>query len=103
MIQVYKGQFAYQKLFVQLSAPDKIGVYYMGLTDSNGIFHVLYVGKSASQNVGIRARLLAHISASEWPDITHFGYCICDTQYEADNFEVREIARLQPKYNQKLG
>lgn len=32
MIQVYKGQFAYQKLFVQLSAPENIGVYYMGLS-----------------------------------------------------------------------
>jgi len=103
MIQAYKGQFAYQKLFVQLSTPEKIGVYYLGMINNNGVFQVLYVGKSTNQNGGIRARILEHIGLGEWPDITNFGYCICDTQTETENFEITEIKRLNPKYNQKVG
>lgn len=98
MIQEYKGPYQYSEKIVSDWNSTAIGVYYCGYVSSNGKLTVLYVGKGVGDS-GVRGRLLDHLQEDHWPDVTHFGYCICSTAKEAEDFEVSEIKRLQPKYN----
>ena len=98
MVQEYKGPYQYSEKVVSDWNSTAIGVYYCGYIGSNGKLTVLYVGKGVGDG-GIRSRLLDHLRYDRWPDVTHFGYCICNTAKEAEDFEASEIKRLQPKYN----
>jgi len=97
MIQPYKGHYSYNKRVVSDWDSTAIGVYYCGYLSINNLY-VLYVGKATS-NEGIRGRLLQHLKENKWPDVSHFGYCVCSTSKEAEDFEASEIKRLKPKYN----
>jgi len=99
MIQEYKGPYQYSDKVVGDWDSDAIGVYYCGYL-SGGNLSVLYVGKSVGDG-GIRGRLLDHLRDDYWPDVTHFGYRVCGTVRETEDFEAREIARLNPKYNKQ--
>jgi excinuclease UvrABC nuclease subunit len=100
MVAKYQGHYHYNKPTVTNWKPDAIGVYYCGYPANNGGLNPLYIGKGTSEG-GIRARLLSHLDDDYWPDVTHFGYCICSTLKEAENFEAQEIYRCKPKYNQQ--
>lgn len=99
MIQEYKGPYPYTEKVVGDWDSSAIGVYYCGYP-SNGKLSVLYVGKSVGDG-GIRGRLLDHLRDDYWPDVTHFGYRVCSTTKETEDFEASEIARLKPKYNKQ--
>lgn len=103
MIGAYNGHYNYDKLFVEINTPDRTGIYYMGELNPNGSLGVMYVGRALGQNVTIKSRLLEHINNNEWPDVTHFGYLVCDNQTEIDNFEKIEIVKFHPKYNKRIG
>jgi len=98
MIQEYKGPYQYDEKTVGDWDSNAIGVYYCGYIGSNNSLIVHYVGKGAGDE-GIRGRLLDHLREDYWSDVTHFGYRVCSTATEAENFEADEIKRLQPKYN----
>ncbi len=97
MIQPYKGHYQYNEKIVSDWNSTAIGVYYCGYPNTNGL-SVLYVGKAISDE-GIRGRLLQHLKEDKWPDVSHFGYCVCSTPKEAEDFEASEIKKLKPKYN----
>ncbi len=98
MIYAYQGHFLYSQPVISEWDSDRIGVYYCGYILSNGNLLPLYIGQAVGQD-GIRGRLLQHLNQENWPDVTHFGYCVCDTTKEAADFESAEIARLKPGYN----
>lgn len=97
MIGSYQGPYSYGQLFIQLSAPAKTGIYYCGYLVNNTL-QPLYIGMSSDQN-GIKGRLLDHINSKRWSDVTHYGYILCDTDFEAKYLEESEIKKHQPKYN----
>ena len=99
MIYDYKGHYSYDKNTITNWNNTSIGVYYCGVLSSAGKLSVYYVGKGTSSE-GMRARLLDHLNISNLPGCTHFGYRVCGTKTEAENFEMKEIERLQPRYNQ---
>ncbi|OGM01891.1 hypothetical protein A2115_00375 [Candidatus Woesebacteria bacterium GWA1_41_8] len=104
MIGKYNGHYSYDKPFIMTNAPDEIGIYYLGLLNGDGSLGVLYVGRAKGEDVSIKSRLLNHLNNNEWPDVTHFGFCICDSEGEATAHEVSETKRLNyPKYNQRAG
>lgn len=84
-------------------APNLLGIYYCGVLNPNGSLFPYYVGRAAGTNVSIKSRLSDHIRENDFPDATHFVYYVCATEAEAQQFEVGEIARLQPKYNKRVG
>jgi len=98
MIQPYKGIYPYNEKVISKWDSTEIGVYYCGYPSASGNLYFLYVGKATS-NQGIRGRLLQHLREDKWPDVSHFGYCVCSTSKEAEDLEASEIKRLQPKYN----
>lgn len=98
MVQPYKGHYKYNEKVVSDWDSAVIGVYYCGLVSQNGNLSAFYVGKGTG-DAGIRGRLLQHLSEDKWTDATHFGYCVCSSVKEAEDFEAAEIKRLQPKYN----
>lgn len=98
MIRQYKGNYPYNQETISGWNNSQIGVYYCGYPNQDGSLTPLYVGKATGQD-GIRGRLRQHISQDNWSGVTHFGYCVCDTPKEADDFEVAEISRCNPKYN----
>lgn len=98
MIQPYKGNYLYDKKVVSDWNSTEIGVYYCGYPLANGNLSVLYVGKATSDQ-GIKGRLLQHISEDYWPDVSHFGFHICSTSKEAEDFEASEIKIYKPKHN----
>lgn len=98
MIEKYKGQYIFDANTLYGWDSNSIGVYYCGRILPNGNLYVFYVGKSTSNN-GIKGRLLQHLGENKWNDVTHFGFVICSTPKEAEEFEAFEIKRLQPKYN----
>ena len=100
MIQSYKGHYHYNKKVVSDWNSTAIGVYYCGYPLTNGKLYVLYVGKATS-NEGIRGRLLQHLRENKWSNVSHFGYCVCSTSKESENFEASEIKRLKPKHNKQ--
>ena len=99
MVQEYKGPYQYSDKIVGDWDSNAIGIYYCGYP-SNNTLSVLYVGKGVG-DAGIRGRLLDHLRDDYWPDATHFGFCVCGTVKEAEDFEASEIKRLQPKYNKQ--
>ena len=101
MIRVYQGPYLFDKGVLTKWPNQSIGVYYCGYLRPDGSFITLYVGKACSEG-GIRGRLLQHVTELKWPDVTHFGYKICDFEGETCAHETTEIVRLQPKYN-KIG
>lgn len=97
MIEPYKGQFSFDEDSISENAPDSIGVYYCGEVNSeNALQPVHYVGMSGES---IKDRLQDHLLGDGWPDVTHFGFEVCSDESEAEEQEGKEIARLQPKYN----
>ena len=73
-----------------------------GVGGGTGVGVGVGIGVDVGRGVGdggIRGRLLNHLRNDYWPDVTHFGYCVCSTAKEAEDFEASEIKRLQPKYN----
>ncbi|MFH1088611.1 MAG: hypothetical protein V1719_02105 [Patescibacteria group bacterium] len=98
MVYQFKGPYSYNKRVVTDWNSNELGVYYCGYKNSAGSLYVLYVGRSIGDS-GIRGRILQHLSENKWPDVDHFGYCVCDTDRDAINFEIQEIDRLKPKYN----
>lgn len=98
MIQEYKGEYEYKENIISNWKSTSIGVYYCGFKSIKGVFSVLYVGRATGDH-GIRGRLLEHLQENKWPDVSHFGYCICSTSKEAEDYESSEIKRLKPKYN----
>ena len=98
MVRNYNGQYSYNRDTITNWNSDSIGVYYCGYILPNGNLSPFYIGRAVGQG-GIRARLLEHLLDDSWPDVTHFGYCICDTVSEAENLESQEILNFNPKYN----
>lgn len=99
MTHPYKGHYPYNNTVVGDWDSDATGVYYCGYI-LNDTLIVHYVGKAVAEG-GIRNRLLQHLGEDKWPDVTHFGYCVCTTTNEAETLEAAEIKRLQPKYNKQ--
>ena len=99
MINQYKGKYPYNRSSILQNAPDSIGVYYCCNLGTNGQSHALYIGRAKGDGVSIRSRLLDHIRDENWPDVTHFGYYVCSTKQEAEDLEIQEIRRCNPKYN----
>ncbi|KKP42224.1 MAG: hypothetical protein UR31_C0017G0003 [Parcubacteria group bacterium GW2011_GWA2_33_14] len=93
----YEGHYSYDKDVVGNWNATAMGVYYCGYIDGNNLI-VHYVGRATSDE-GIRGRLLQHLSEDKWQDVSHFGYSVCTTSREAEDFEASEILRLKPKYN----
>ncbi len=98
MIHDFMYPYQYSKLIVKGWNSTAIGVYYCGYLTLEKKLALLYIGKGAGEG-GIRSRLLDHLSEDHWPDITHFGYHVCDTADEAEAYEANEIAKYKPKYN----
>ncbi|KKW05717.1 MAG: hypothetical protein UY40_C0010G0014 [candidate division CPR1 bacterium GW2011_GWC1_49_13] len=98
MIGNYKGHYSYDEKTIGDWKSSTIGVYYCGYPLSNGNLYVLYVGRAVGGD-GIRGRLLQHLREEIWPDVSHFGYCVCAKVGEAEDHEAAEIARLKPSYN----
>lgn len=99
----YQGHFPYNLVFINTSAPLSIGVYYCGQPNPDGTLGVNYVGRAIGSNVSIRSRLQDHHRDDYWPEVTHFGFVEFSSEGEAAQFEQQEIARLNPKYNQRVG
>lgn len=98
MIQSFKGPFSFTESIVTDWNSNIIGVYYCGVKTAEGKLTVYYVGRAVS-DIGIRGRLLQHLSENKWYDVTHFGYEECSTSQEAINHEASEIVKYHPKYN----
>ncbi len=98
MIYRYKGHFLYNQKVISDWNNSQIGVYYCGFIAQDGTLTPLYIGKAVGKE-GIRGRLLQHLIDENWPGVTHFGYCVCDTDQETTDFELAEIAKHKPKYN----
>lgn len=101
MIHDFKGPYTYSETVVSDWNFDAIGVYYCGTRTTDGKLTPLYIGKGTGEG-GIRSRLLDHLSEDNWLDVTHFGYHICDTTAEAEDYEMEEIDKYKPKCN-KVG
>lgn len=97
MIHDYKGNYIYDQKIIEDWNSTVIGVYYCGYV-SDSTLYPYYIGKGTGDG-GIRARLMDHLRVDDWPDVTHFGYRICDTAKEAGQYELQEIERCKPKYN----
>lgn len=98
MIHQYQGNYLYNQPTIDGWNSNRIGVYYCGSILPNGNLLPLYIGKGVGQD-GIKGRLLQHLNQDVWPDVTHFGYSVCDTSKEAEDLESAEISRFKPKYN----
>ncbi len=101
MVKQYQGHYSYDKKVIDDWNSSAIGVYYLGTLAPNGNLTVYYIGKGCGDG-GIRSRLQDHLNEDYWPDVTHFGYCLCDFGSDADTHEMAEIRKFQPKYN-KVG
>ena len=101
MVQKYNGHYEYSSKIVDGWDSSAIGVYYCGYVNSNSVLVTHYVGKGTGDG-GVRKRLQDHLREDYWPDVTHFGFKLCDSAREAEVHEADEIVRLQPKYN-KIG
>lgn len=100
MIHPYEGTYGYSDAVVRGWNSNAIGVYYCGYVTADNNLSVLYIGKGAGTG-GMQERLLYHLQSENWPDVSCFGYCRCDTVSEAKNWETEEIARYRPKYNEQ--
>ncbi len=103
MSNEYTGHYAYSKASILQNAPDSIGVYYCGYIGPDGrLLYPAYIGRAKGEGVSVRSRLLDHIRDDYWPSVTHFGYRLCATKWEAERLEAQEIAKFNPKYNTQL-
>ena len=100
MVHPYEGHYTYNENVVKNWKSTAIGIYYCGFLTTENKLHPLYIGIGTGDE-GIKGRLLDHIRDDNWPDVTHFDYQICDTIKEAENWEIEEIQRYQPKYNEQ--
>lgn len=98
MIYKYQGAYAYNEDTVRNWDSTARGVYYCGFLNSNNNLVPLYIGRGIGED-GIRGRLLYHLREDKWDDVTHFGFCICSTDLEAEQHEKSEIEKFNPKYN----
>lgn len=101
MIYAYAGHYPYTEQLININAPESIGVYYCGYVNNQNVLVTLYVGRAMGTGVTIRSRIQDHFRNDNWSDVSHFGYAICSTAKDAEDFEVSEIRRLQPKYNRR--
>lgn len=101
MAQPYNGQHSYDKAVVTGWNSTAIGIYYCGYLNQTGQLVPCYIGKGTGQD-GIRGRLLDHLNQDHWPDVTHFGFILCNNAQEAEGLERTEIGRHRPKYNTQL-
>lgn len=101
MVQPYQGHYEYSDNVVKNWNSTATGVYYCGYRTAENNLAILYVGKAVGAD-GIRGRLLCHMREDHWPDVTHFGYHLANSELEATQWEAEEIARYKPKYN-KIG
>lgn len=99
MIYPYNGHHSYDRPTISYKAPEAIGVYYCGAINTAGNLVPYYIGRAMGEGVSISSRLLDHLRENNWPGVAHFGYCICTTQKEAEEFEKSEIQKFQPRYN----
>ena len=83
------------------SLPESTGVYYLNNSDNR----LIYVGKS----VGIRSRILSHLSNNDTPkaiemkaSITDIGYEVTGSELIALLLEADEIKKHKPIYNRAL-
>lgn len=98
-MEKYQGNYNYNKNIILTIAPEKIGIYYCGSLNSNNSLFPLYIGRAMGENVTIKSRLLDHLNNDRWPDVSCFGYIICQTPKEAEMLEASEIEKFKPKYN----
>jgi excinuclease UvrABC nuclease subunit len=99
MIKNYRGNYQYNKSSIIENASDEIGVYYCGYINSNNKLCPHYIGRAKGDGVSICSRLLDHLREDDWLDVSHFGFNVCTTKQEAENLEMEEIKRCNPKYN----
>jgi excinuclease UvrABC nuclease subunit len=92
----YQGFFTYSSDSIWWSAPDLAGVYLLGHFNFLNRFTIDYAGMSS---VSIRDRVLRHYQEENWPEITHFAYRLCASEYEALTLEASAINQWQPKRN----
>lgn len=98
MIHEYNGHYSYNEEVIGNWNSSAIGVYFCGYPQADESLGALYIGRAIGQD-GIRGRLLQHLREDNWPEVTHFGYRICDTEQEAIKLEADEIERIKPSYN----
>lgn len=98
MVYQYKGHFPYNDETVRGWTSSAIGIYYCGYLNSTGHLVPIYIGKGTGTG-GMRERLLCHLRDDLWPEVTHFGYSLCDFPNEADTYEIGEIQKHQPARN----
>lgn len=99
MVNQYQGHYTFSEEIVSNWNSTTMGVYYCGFLNEKGLWP-LYIGIGVGER-GMRGRLLDHLREDYWPDATHFGYHLCDTEKEAENWEREEIFRYKPKYNKQ--
>lgn len=99
MVHDYSGHYPFNPFSIGAYAPESMGVYYCGYQDNSGDLIPLYIGRAKGEDVTIRGRVGSHRRDGKWTDVTHFGFRICTTKTEAEELEVAEISRFQPKYN----
>jgi len=99
MVQKYKGHYEYSPRVVDGWDSNAIGVYYCGEINANGNLVPHYIGKGTGDG-GIRRRLQDHLREDYWPNVTHFGFIVCDTIRESEIHEANEIAAHKPKHNE---
>lgn len=99
MIYKFSGPYSYTKEILDNWESYDIGVYYCGYKTNEGTLIILYIGKATGEG-GIKSRLLDHLREDRWPDVTHFGFHLCDYVRETEDHEAAEIKRFKPKYNQ---
>ncbi len=100
MIHDFKGPYTYSEAVIKDWDSDAIGVYYCGTKTADNKLTPLYIGKGTGDG-GMRSRLLNHIAKDNWSDVTHFGYEICDTITEVEDYEAEEIAKYKPEHNKQ--
>lgn len=102
MIGQYQGNYQFNALSIQSYAPLVLGVYYCGHLNPNGSLNPDYIGRASGEGVSIRSRLSDHLDDG-WTGVTHFGFYVCSTSQEAEQYEAAEISRFNPRYNQRIG
>ena len=100
MISEFKGPYIYSNKIVSNWNSSVAGVYYIGIKTPENQLSVYYIGQAVGE-LGIRGRLLQHLSEAKWSDATHFGFQVFDKSVvgKITDFEKGEIVKFKPKYN----
>lgn len=72
--------------------------YYVRYDPTDGKYFAVYVGSTERG----QERLLEHLNAEEWPEVSHFGYVLFSTIAQAQEYEKSEIERLKPPRNKQV-